>query len=226
MKVLAIDTVATLCAACVFDAEADRVLAAESADIGRGHVEHLMPQVADVLERSGRRYSDLDRIAVGCGPGSFTGVRVGVAAARGFSLALKIPAVGISTLTAIAEESRPEAVGRKILVAIDARREEIYTAIFDGDGNCLQGPEVSTVEKAADYARKNNPILAGNAAMAIADEIGSEPGFGMIAATSSIETIARIGSMISAEANPAKPAYLRAPDAKPQSGFAVARTQA
>ncbi len=226
MKVLAIDTVANLCAACVFDAAADRVLAVESVDIGRGHVEHLMPQVADVLEKSECRFSDLDRIAVGCGPGSFTGVRVGVAAARGLSLALGVPAVGISTLAAIAEESRPEAAGREILVAIDARREELYLAIFDGNGNCLQGPAISTVEKASVYALKHKPVLAGNAAQAIADEAGLKIELGLIAATSSIETIARIGSTASPEDNPAKPTYLRAPDAKPQSGFAVARAQA
>ncbi|MEX0347610.1 MAG: tRNA (adenosine(37)-N6)-threonylcarbamoyltransferase complex dimerization subunit type 1 TsaB [Rhizobiaceae bacterium] len=226
MNVLAIDTVANLCAACIFDAAAGRALAAESVDIGRGHVEHLMPQVADVLEKSGCRYSDLDRIAVGCGPGSFTGVRVGVAAARGLSLALKVPAVGVSTLAAIAEQSRPKAAGREILVAIDARREEIYSAVFDGEGNCLQVPAVSTVEIAAEYARKHNPVLAGNAAKAIADETGLELGFGLIAPTSSVETIARIGALASPEANPAIPAYLRAPDAKPQTGFAVARAQA
>src|SRR6185436_6170923 len=106
MKLLAIDTAANLCAACVFDGDAGRELGRASRDIGKGHAEVLMDVIGEALAGAGVTYADLGAIAVAVGPGSFTGIRVGVSAARGLALALKIPSVGVNALEALAFEAR------------------------------------------------------------------------------------------------------------------------
>ena len=106
MIVLAIDTAGTGCFAAVYDDSTDTLLASAGADIGRGHAELLMGFIDQALAKSGKVLADIGRIAVTVGPGSFTGIRVGVAAARGFALALGVPAVGVTTLSAIAEAAR------------------------------------------------------------------------------------------------------------------------
>jgi tRNA threonylcarbamoyl adenosine modification protein YeaZ len=95
MKVLAIDTSANLCAACVKDTgELGRAVR----NLGKGHAEHLMAVIDEALSAAATTYAELELIAVAVGPGSFTGIRVGVAAARGLALALKIPSVAVTTL--------------------------------------------------------------------------------------------------------------------------------
>src|SRR3974390_3845695 len=102
MHVLAIDTAVEACAAAVLDTERGAIIAHESPEMVRGHAEALIPLIARVLDRAALRFATLDRIAVTVGPGSFTGLRVGVSAARGIALAARRPAVGITTLAAFA----------------------------------------------------------------------------------------------------------------------------
>src|SRR4051812_18694458 len=104
MLVLAIDTAGPDCAVALarFDADRIEILARGAESIGRGHAERLLPIIESVLSQAGCSFHDLDRVAVTVGPGSFTGVRVGIAAARGLALALNIPAVGVGTLDALA----------------------------------------------------------------------------------------------------------------------------
>ena len=131
MIILAIDTASPICAACVF--KAGKVLAEMSQTIGTGHAERLMPMVHDVMEKADILYSDIGMIAVSIGPGSFTGVRTGLAAAKGFSQALHIPAVGISTLEAIAFEAHQANENQPLRVVIDAKRGEVHTQDFASD---------------------------------------------------------------------------------------------
>src|SRR6204780_5030620 len=100
MRVLAIDTALEACSAAVLDTEQGIVTAHESLPMVRGHAEALIPLIARVLEKSGLDFAALDRIAVTTGPGSFTGLRVGLSAARGIGLAADRPGVGLSTCTA------------------------------------------------------------------------------------------------------------------------------
>src|SRR5262245_45908159 len=102
MRLLAIDTALAACAAAVLDTETGVVLAGESITMERGHAEALMPLIERVMTQALMPFAELDRIAVTVGPGSFTGLRVGVAAARGIALAASKPAVGLSTLSAFA----------------------------------------------------------------------------------------------------------------------------
>src|SRR5690606_8172147 len=126
MKLLAIDTAANLCAACVYDTQAGERGRAVL-DLGKGHAEHLMAVIEEALTAAGCAYTDLEAVAVSVGPGSFTGVRVGVSAARGLALALGIPAVGVSTLEALAAEARGDAP-RAVLARVEAGRGQAYVA--------------------------------------------------------------------------------------------------
>ncbi len=225
MKVLAIDTAANLCAACVFDTRPEHPPSAVTIDIGKGHVEHLVPLVEQVLAEAGIGYREIDRIAVSVGPGSFTGVRVGVAAARGFSLALGVPAVGISALHAIAAGAQARFPGLPAVIALDARRGEVYAARYDASGSEIGEAQVSTVSALATGLRSGHFILAGSAAAAVASAASGRAvlELGSTSATGDIEIFARLGAISAVPGEAPKPLYLRAPDAKPQAGFAVAR---
>src|SRR5262249_38124743 len=102
MRVLAIDTALEACSAAVLDTERGGIVASESIPMVRGHAEALMPLVARVMQKADLAFPALDRVAVTVGPGSFTGLRVGVAAARGIAVAAGKPAVGLTTLAAYA----------------------------------------------------------------------------------------------------------------------------
>lgn len=218
MRLLAIDTSARHCAVCILD-DATGAVHRDVHDIGTGHAEVLMGQIAGVLEDAGITYGDLDRIAVSVGPGSFTGLRVGVSAARGLALALSIPAVGVTTLQAIAADTASLAGNKDILAAIDARRGQLYVQSFDGNGTSLAGPRVVPVEDARVMVGPET-IVAGNGAALLEATDAVLPG----AASGDIATIARLGAARAPGEAPA-PLYLRSADAKPQTGFALPRAE-
>jgi tRNA threonylcarbamoyladenosine biosynthesis protein TsaB len=214
MIVLAIDTAGTGCYVALYDSEQDTVLGAAGADIGRGHAERLMEFVDAALDAAGRTLQEIDRIAVTVGPGSFTGIRVGVAAARGLSLALGVPAVGVSTLSALAADRQ---MGTPLLVAMDAKRDEVYWQLFLVDGAEGASPAIASVDAARAIAAGHDGALAGSAASLLRDDAEQETD-GV-----SIATVARLGARLEPATHLPKPLYLRGPDAKPQAGFAIRR---
>ncbi len=225
MNLLAIDTAANLCAACVLDTESGHELGRVVRDIGKGHAEQLMGVIEETLRVSSTDYERLGRIAVATGPGSFTGVRVGVSTARGLALALKIPAVGVTTLEAIAEETRRDFPGRSIMPAIDARRDELYSAVYDEDGKLLYPPAVIDLGEAIALARKYRPVLAGSAAAMVADAAApSALDRGSLSATADIAIYARLAAVRNPGGEKPKPVYLREPDAKPHAGLILPRS--
>lgn len=214
MIVLAIDTAGTGCYAALYDTDQDTVLGAAGADIGRGHAERLMEFVDAALDAAGMTLQDIGRIAVTIGPGSFTGIRVGVAAARGLALALGVPAVGVSTLSALAADRQ---TGASLLVAMDAKRDEVYWQSFAADGAEASPPAIATVAAARELAARHDGIVAGSAAHLLREELPQE------ADGVSISTVARLGARLDPASHLPKPLYLRGPDAKPQAGFAIRR---
>jgi tRNA threonylcarbamoyl adenosine modification protein YeaZ len=225
MILLAIDTAASLCAASVHDSEAGTELSREALDIGKGHAERLIGVIESVLGQAGLAYADLDRIGVSIGPGSFTGVRVGVATARGLALALGIPAVGVNTLEALAAEAHVDFPDKPILAAIDGRRGDLYCAVHAPDGVVLFEPSAISVADAVLLARHHDAALAGNGGDAILAAAGNHPPLdtGLRKATADISFYARFAAASEATNEKPKPLYLRGADAKPQSGFALAR---
>lgn len=225
MNLIAIDTSANLCAACVLDTDTGGERGRVVRDIGKGHAELLMGVIEETLKVAKLDYSSLGRIAVSTGPGSFTGVRVGVATARGLALALKIPATGITTLEAIAAETRRQFPARPVMVGIDARREELYAAIYDEFGNILYAPAVINLQDAALLARQYRPVLAGSAAAMVAEAAAPHAlDVGALAATADIGVFASLAAAKHPDGEKPKPVYLREPDAKPQGGLILPRS--
>ena len=222
MKLLAIDCAASLCAACVYDASAGIEFGREVLDLGKGHAEHLMAVIDAALKAGGAEYRDLGCIAVSVGPGSFTGLRVGVSTARGLALALKIPAIGVTTLEALAAEAAAAFPGRAVLAALDAGREELHATLYDRALVLTYGPAVATLSGAAAMALDADAVLAGTAAPQIVKATGRAFDLGPVTATADIATYARLAAAKGPGERP-KPLYLRGADAKPQAGFILPR---
>jgi tRNA threonylcarbamoyladenosine biosynthesis protein TsaB len=219
MLILAIDTALDACAACILDADAGELIAQESQAMKRGHAEALMPLIGRVMKASGLGFAGLDRIAVTTGPGSFTGLRVGLSAARGIALAAGKPVVGLTTLTAYAAPIVSRNAGQPVISAIDARHDHVYFQVVSGDGGALIPPRVAPIEEALGAARFGAPHLVGNAAQMLADRWPAHalPPFQVDAQPApDIAWLAWLGAAVSPGTAPARPYYLRAPDAKPQ----------
>ncbi len=133
MKILALETSAKACSAAV--TENGRVVASAFQCTGLTHSRTLMPMVEDMLRNAGLTLAECDAIAVANGPGSFTGIRIGIAAAKGLAFAADKPMAGISTLEAMAMNC----IGTRglIVCAMDARRQQVYNALFLSDGKHL-----------------------------------------------------------------------------------------
>lgn len=218
MNILAIDTAGVDCAAAVYDASTDGVLAAVTERIGKGHAERLMAMIDEVLDQAGLPLQQIGRVAVTVGPGSFTGIRVGVAAARGLALALAVEAVGITTMETMANAHLAAYPGRAVIAAMDAKRNEIYAQAFDANGLALCEPRSLSLEELRHLAEIHDAVVCGSArALLDAGVASGEPD------RFDIGMVARLAARASVETSRAKPLYLRGPDAKPQDGFALAR---
>jgi tRNA threonylcarbamoyl adenosine modification protein YeaZ len=225
MLVLAIDTALDQCAAAVLDTETKTLRAEECLTMKRGHAEALMPLIGRVMGKFGSGFDALDRIAVTTGPGSFTGLRVGISAARGLALAAGKPVVGVTTLSAYAAPFLSENAEHPIIVAIDARHDHIYCQVFSGNGATLIKAAVVSIDDALRASRFGSPRLAGNAAQTLADRwpghaappvvVDARPG-------PDISWVAWVGAAASPTTAPPRPYYLRAPDAKPKAGAVAA----
>jgi len=227
MRILAIDTTLGACAAAVYDSETHALLASESMPMARGHAEALLPLVARVMDKAELEFLTLDRIAVTVGPGSFTGLRVGISAARGIALAAGRAAVGVSTLSAYAAPHIALDRAQTVFVAIDARNGQVYLQVFGPGGRTLVSPRhVAVADVVGDAVLgsegidRASPIyIAGSAAQAIVAAWPSglpAPIVGEPKPAPDIEWIARLGSVAEASRAPPKPLYLLPPSAKPQ----------
>ena len=214
MLILALDTSMTACSVCVFDADRGLVLGSRQALMDRGQAEALAPMVQETMAQAGVQFADLKRIAVTTGPGTFTGVRIGLAMARGLGVALNIPVIGITSLAAIAANDTQGDLARA--VAVDARAGEIYFAIYDQAGHELMAPVVISREKALHLLPNHPARMLGTAADMVLEGMGehryqrSNAGDLPIAAN-----FAKFASTIQPSATPPGPLYLRPPDVKP-----------
>jgi tRNA threonylcarbamoyladenosine biosynthesis protein TsaB len=226
MRVLAIDTALAACSAAVLDTEQGGIVASESLLMVRGHAEALMPLLERVMEESGLAFSDIDRVAVTTGPGSFTGLRVGISAARGIALAAKIPAVGVSTLSAYAAPHIANDSTIPVIAAIDARHEHVYLQVFGPGGRTLSAPRLATLSEAVRAAGEAPSCIVGSAAQSVAAGLANskhKPVKIDAGAAPDIAWVARMGAVVPEEQSPAKPQYLRAPDAQPQNAAQLPR---
>jgi tRNA threonylcarbamoyl adenosine modification protein YeaZ len=226
MRVLAIDTALEACSVAVLDTVQAERGAHESQQMVRGHAEALMPMIARVLARAALDAKDLDRIAVTVGPGSFTGLRVGIAAARGIALAAAKPAIGLTTLAAFAAPLIAADDAVPVVSAVDARHDHVYLQVFGAGGLTLVKPCLLKVDEAVRAALGGPPRLIGTGAELLARAWpGDEPPPVSVLPhrAPDIAWVARLGAAASSNAAPPKPLYLRAPDAQPQPAAQLAR---
>jgi tRNA threonylcarbamoyladenosine biosynthesis protein TsaB len=186
----------------------------------RGHAEALMPLIGRVIAQSGVAFATLDRIAVTTGPGSFTGLRVGLSAARGIALAADKPVVGVTTLTAFAAPIVSRNGEHPVVAAIDARHDHVYLQVVSGNGSSLIRPRLASIEEALGAWRFGAPYLVGNAAGILGERWPSHavPPFEVdTQAAPDITWVGWLGAAVSPDTAPPRPFYLRAPDVTPPS---------
>jgi tRNA threonylcarbamoyladenosine biosynthesis protein TsaB len=219
VRLLAIDTALGACSACVIEPEGD-ASSRETIFMQRGHAEALLPLVERVMAHAKGGFASIGRVAVTVGPGSFTGLRVGIAAARAIGLAIKVPVVGVTTLSALVAPMLAAGDPRLLAAAIDARHGQIYFHLVAPGGRTVVAPRLLPVMDAARLIGTGPVVMAGSAAALLRSEaslLGIDAALADGTVAPDIAWVGRLGLAADpAQALP-KPFYLRAPDAKPQA---------
>ena len=167
-------------------------------EIATGHAELIFGRIADLLARNGLSYADLGRVVTTTGPGSFTGLRIGLSAARGIGLARGIPVIGVSSLVALSLGAAGPAT-----VLLDARRDEAYFQTFAGPAQ---------------------PVTEGDLLPMVIAQAAIVPGTALITSPFiDIAALARYGATLDPAGNPPEPNYIRDADAKPQTAARIER---
>ncbi len=194
---LAIDTAAPRLQLALL--RADGQIDAVAEDMAQGQAERLFPALGELLARNAAAYADLGRIAVTTGPGSFTGLRIGLSAARGLGLALGVPVLGIPSLLALSLSAGPG----PLAVLLDARRDEAYVQVFSASAVPASAPALRPMAE----ARASVPAGAALVTSPFVD----------------IAALARFAAGADPSRYPPEAAYIRDADAKPQEKFRIAR---
>ena len=235
MKILGFDTCFDACSVCVGQ-QSDGVfheLASACEHYEMGHAERLTPLIAEVMAQADITFDDLDRIAVTVGPGTFTGTRIGVAAARGLALASGLSIVGVSSLAVMAQDAAGQlestGPGTDLAIAVDARRGEVYIQLFGagaGVREAKSAPMLLSHEEASRIGGSGPLVIAGSGAAAVANiAVGQRrdvsahlPGL-----LPEAKFLVRMAAELPCVDGPLLPLYLRPPDAKPQHAKTIAR---
>lgn len=217
MRVLAFDTSGPGLSAVVLDGGHE--LASFAAEIGRGHAEQLLPALVAVMDEAGLRWTDLDVVGCTVGPGSFTGLRAGIAVARALSLAGPLPTCGVGTLEAMALGCGPG--DEPLLASIDARRGQVYGQLFAADLEPLSAPALLAIEEAQALVPPRARLVGSGSHLLV------EPASAALRTVEAPLHARYVAAMIvlkrrnGAQFYPGtelRPLYLRAPDARPSAG--------
>lgn len=218
MQLLAFDTSLTACSVALW--RDNNVAASERLPMAKGHAEALVPMIQRVCAQSNIDPGALEAIGVTRGPGTFTGIRVGLATARGLALATGCPVIGVSTLVAIAATAALPPDPAATLVVQDARRGEVYAELLPGDQAVGQGPRVLAADDLAAAFPERPLRLVGSGANLAADRLAGEV---VVAAREVVPDATAVAALAvaalmaqgpAAFATSPGPLYLRAPDAK------------
>ncbi len=218
MYILGLDTTQAACSAAIYDTSNQQVCARVWQKMPRGHAEALPEIINQALAQAGISFQDIGQLATTIGPGTFTGVRVGLSAARGFALALDLPLVGITSLEAIAagvDNHRQKTV----LAAFDARRDEVYVQLFR-NGNPACEPLLLSHEDAANLVGDTDAEIVGTAGELLA-ALNDRLSLSDAPALPDAAIVAELASQLNqpcqrAAQDPVQPLYLRKADAKAQ----------
>ena len=221
MRVLAFDTTMAACSVAVWrDGTCEGVF---HTDLMHGHAEALLPAIEGTLADAGQGYDTVDRIAVTTGPGSFTGVRVGLATARSLGLAIGCPVIGLLTTEVLAEDVRHARPDHPIVAVIDARRAEVYVQRFDASGVALDKPSC-VLPDAVEALLAQQPAFTqpwcfvGDGIERVTPHFTAK--YDTLDVTSpNALVLAALAAQRPIPAHPPQPVYVRPPDAvKPRAG--------
>jgi tRNA threonylcarbamoyl adenosine modification protein YeaZ len=231
MAILAIDTSMAACSAAILPLGSERPVQ-RFAPMARGHAEELFAMIEAVMEEADCEFSSLSKIAVTLGPGSFTGVRAGLAAARGFALAAGLAIVGANSLEVMAQgclrRLGAHERSRGFAVVHDARREECYAQAFDAGGQALGEPGLFRIEEVTEALPPAIGLLVGTGALAAIAAARAKGAANDLATRlpdllPEAADLARIALLRPPSPQPPAPIYLRPADAKPQTDKSLAR---
>ncbi len=213
MKVLALETASSACSVALWD---DGLRATRFVAAGRGHAELLAPMIVEVLAEARLEAGEVDRLAVTVGPGAFTGLRVGLATARGLALATGRPLLGFTTFEVIAQaQAAAGTAGRHLLVVVESRRVELFLQRFDPTLTPLGEPAMLSPEACALWLPQGPLLVAGDGAAALRDALAFRPDT-VFAEGSGLPDAALLALLAanptSGTSLPPRPLYLRAPD--------------
>jgi tRNA threonylcarbamoyladenosine biosynthesis protein TsaB len=229
MRILAIDTSCGAASAAVMEGGGARALAVISRPMTRGHADALAPMVEEAMRGVEGGFPSLARIAVTTGPGSFTGIRIGLAMARAMGMALAIPVVGVSTLAAFAAPLLSVPRTGIIAAAIDARHGSVYFQLFEPSGRPLTPPRCDTLKECVRAIGAGPAWFAGDAATLLASEAqraGLPYDLDAARAAPDIVAVGWMGLALDPVKSPARPLYVKPPDARPSAAEPIARAPA
>ncbi len=229
MQILGFDTATSACSAALW--RDGHITARRFETMAKGHSEHLMGMIEGVMKDAGAEYPDLDLIAVTTGPGGFTGIRIGLAAARGLSLAAEVPCLGVTTLDAVAHGvGETEREGGAVLVAIESKRAEIYAQVFGPHLDPLGEARAVLPEDLAEMpglkpGKKGRILVAGDGASRAAEGLRAGGLKAVLSQAPGAPDAAVVAALAADRWTPEtalgrpRPLYLRPPDAKaPKDG--------
>ena len=217
-NILAIDTATNACSAALYTG--GDVVTGRHEDMVRGHAERLLPMIDEVMADAGMTSAALELIAVTVGPGAFTGLRVGLAAARGLALARSIPCFGATTTETIAAALHP---GGPSAVLIDSKRSDLYVQVFDAQGRPLCQPSAVLPDDLGAFMSGldmgSEPLTLAGDGVTRARDILAESGFDCLDGRVRYPDAADLARLAAARWRPGQslaapaPLYIRPPDA-------------
>jgi tRNA threonylcarbamoyladenosine biosynthesis protein TsaB len=229
MRILAIDTSCGAASVAVVEGGRAAPLAVMSRSMARGHADVLPLMVEEAMRGIDGGFPSLARIAVATGPGSFTGIRVGLAMARAMGMALAIPVVGVSTLAAFAAPLLSEPRTGIIAATIDARHGSVYFQLFEASGRPLGPPRCDSPRECVRAIGDGPAWLVGDAAALVATEAqraGLPYDLDAERDAPDIAALAWMGLAVDPAKSPARPIYVKPPDARPNRAEPIARAPA
>lgn len=223
------DTAGGACSAALW--RKGRVVASRFERLRRGHAERLVPMIETVMAEGATAYADLDCLAVTVGPGGFTGVRIGLATARGLALACRRPLVGVSNFQVLAAAAGADAPSDgSLAVVIDAKRHDLYVQAFASDLRPRTQPASILPQDLAAFLPPGTLVLVGDGADQAVPYLAAARRRVTLSKTPGTVDAAQLAELVAAknlgarEGMPVEPLYLRPPDATPAKDAVVRRS--
>jgi tRNA threonylcarbamoyladenosine biosynthesis protein TsaB len=228
--ILALDSSGAACSTALWRRGA--VVARRYRAMERGHAEALMPMLVETMVEAGETYAALTAVAVTVGPGAFTGIRIGLAAARGIGLAADVPVIGVTTFAAVAEAvSEAERRDRALLVLLDSKRGDVFVQEFTAERAAVGSPAILSPDAVLQRLSARSSVIAGDGIAVVRPSLeaaGLAVAHSAAAGPVDAAHVARLAARSVAQRTglPPTPLYLRAPEVRSSSGPAAASSRA